>query len=372
MRELTGPLARTIRRASAAAAVAGLAAAVLAGTAPGASASVSPAAIRAAQAVAARAAGLNPAISDTSDFLAVNGLAIKAGGRTWTVSTDIDTNGAGVPGSLIFQITTSYRGGQEAHDWSFGNVPDSVLAVTSSGSASTSTGKALGAYGNLSLSFKPTSHTTATCSGGGKDVTYLGKVTGSVKFATGLHKLTLSKSGATFTGPSLLSVETNFCSGPSPCEFASWEAASNSTLNLPFSLAAGVVTGTPGHQKYFAELLRTVELNKAQQITRSDGAIMAVKAPAFNAGRKELSVTTSKSGAVTGSMVIGPAKQEASITSACTIGTTKYKETDVSYGGKYASPKGGQITTHTVLTPSVSLGRTGTAGFDIITKLVKQ
>jgi hypothetical protein len=52
--------------------------------------------------------------------------------------------------------------------------------------------------------------------------------------------------------------------------------------------------------------------------------------------------------------------------------STTYKETDVSYEGKYASAKGQQLTAHTILTPNAVIGRTGTGGFDIITKLVKQ
>jgi hypothetical protein len=363
----------TIRAAAAAVSVAGLAAGLLAATAAGASASVSPAAIRAAQAAVARDAGLSPAAGSTSEFLATGTLAVKAGGRTWTVTGDISANDFGEPASVTLQISTPDKGGQEAHDWTFGKVPAGDVSVNAStGAASVNTGsKGLASYGSLKLSFKPTSHTTMTCKAGGKDTTYSGKVTGSVRLVTGLHKLTVSKSGATFSGLSQLSVETDFCS-PSPCDFAAWEAASSSSIKLPFTLAAGVQVGKPGHLIYDAEVDHLVELSKAQEITRGDGAIIAVKAPSFSKSSKKLTITTTKSGAVTGSLVIGPAKASAPEVETCTVGSTTYKETDVSYEGKYTSPKGGALTAHTFLTPSAQIGRTGTGGFDIITKLVKQ
>jgi hypothetical protein len=225
---------------------------------------------------------------------------------------------------------------------------------------------------SMSLAFKPSSHKVATCAGGGSQTTYTGKLTGSVKLVTGLHKLTVTATKVTFGQPSTLSVSTDFCV-PSACEFASWEASSSKTLNPPFTLGAGVQAGVPGgRQTYYAEIEHTIYLSKAKEILRGDGAIIKVAAPVFSKSRKTLSITTSKSGAVTGSAVIGPAKASKPVTSGCTADGTSYTETDVSYAGRYASPAGHALEAHTMLTGTVTIGRTGGAGFDVITSLKKK
>ncbi len=316
-------------------------------------------------------ASLSPTAGPVSYFLSSGLVPITAGGHTWELSVQLSKSTLGVPGEALIQIETPHLGGDEAHDWVFGDFPASDLSVSASGGASASSGSSLSPIASLKLAFKPSSHKIASCAGGGSQTTYSGKLTGSVRLATGLHKLTLAKARVTFGQPSTLAVSTDSCV-PSACSFASWDAASVSMLKLPYSLAVGIQVGLPGHLKDFAEIEHLVELSKSRNILRGDGAIIKTAAPGFSKSRKTLSVTTSKNGAVTGTAVIGPAKASAPETFNCTAGRTTYRETDVTYNGRYASPAGRQLEAHTLLTGVQKIGRKGSGGFDIITSLKKK
>jgi hypothetical protein len=369
-------LVSRLRRAAGLIAVAGLVAMPLsaAATSAGAATTVRPAAALSPAAAAAAFGSLisiRPRASEESYYLSSGLLPIKASGHTWDVLVALSTDSFGDPGEATVQITTAHLGGDEAHDWVFGDLPDGDLKVNAAkGSATASTGTALSPTATLTLAFTPSSHTKFSCGSGGSETTYTGRLTGTVHLATGLDKLTLKKSGATFGAPSTLQVSTGFCQ-PTPCSFASWDASSAKSLTkFPFTLATGVQVGQPGHLKYFAEVAKFTQLSKAKDILRSDGAIIATPAPVFNKSRKALNAATTAKGAVTGSAYIGPAKDEGADTFTCQSGKTSYKETDVSYAGKYTSSK--QLEAHTILTGVVKVGLKGTAGFDVITSLTKK
>ncbi|HEX3491253.1 MAG TPA: hypothetical protein VHU92_18030 [Streptosporangiaceae bacterium] len=345
--------------------------------APAAGAVTAPAAARPAAAPAPGAGGfprlasLSPAAGPVSYYLNSGQVAVKAGGRTWDLAVSVSKSTLGVPGQALAQITTPYQGGDEAHDWTFGDFPAKDMTVSAGGSASASSGSALSPILSLTLAFKPSSHKIASCSGGGRQTTYTGRLTGSVKLVTGLHKLTVTATKVTFGQPSTLAVSTDFCV-PSACSFASWDASSAKSLNPPYTLAAGVQVGRPGHLHYFAEIERVSEVSKSREILRGDGAIIDTAAPAFSKSHKTLSITTSKSGAVTGSATIGPAKAGTPSTSACTDDGTSYTETDVSYSGRFRSPAGHALEARTLLTGTEKVGLVGTGGFDIITSIKKK
>jgi hypothetical protein len=318
--------------------------------------------------------GVRPAAGDDSYYLSGGGATITAGGHTWTVTLFVSKSNFGVPipGEVTLGITTPEKGGQEAHSWAFGNLPDSdFVANASTGAATVNSGSSLNPVTQLKLAFKPSGkHSVTKCasgSGGGSQTTFPGKLTGSVHLATGLKGLTLSKTGLTFSVLSQLQVSTDFCV-PAPCSFASWEATSAKSLTkLPYTLGVGVQAGEPGHQVNYAEISKEVGLSAPKGAIRGDGAIIDVAAPKFNTSKRQLSVTTSRSGAVTGSMLITATNKGTSDTTKCSIGSTAYTETDVSYDGKYT----GALTAHTLLTGTVAIGKTGSAGFDVITKLKK-
>lgn len=316
-------------------------------------------------------ASLSPAAGPVSYYLTSGLAAVKAGGRTWDVTVSLSKSSLGVPGQALAQITTPYKGGEEAHDWTFGDFPAKDLTVSASGSASASSGSALSPIASMSLAFKPSSHKVASCAGGGSQTTYTGRLTGSVKLVTGLHKLTVTATKVTFGQPSTLAVSTDFCV-PSACSFASWSASSATSLNPPFTLATGIQVGRPGHLQYYADIARVTQLSKAKEILRDDGAIIKTSAPGFSKSRKTLSITTSKSGALTGSAVIGPAKAAKPSTFGCTDDGTSYTETDVSYTGRFTSPAGHALEAHTLLTGTEKVGLVGTGGFDIITSIKKK
>jgi hypothetical protein len=365
-----------LRAATGLLAVAGLAALPLT-VAPAAGAATAPAAARPAASPAPGAGGfprlasLSPAAGPVTYYLNSGQAAVKAGGRTWDLTVSATKSSLGVPGDALAQISTPYKGGDEAHDWTFGDFPAKDMRVSSGGSASVSSGSVLSPILSLTLAFKPSSHRVASCSGGGSETTYTGRLTGSVKLVTGLHKLTVTATKVTFGQPSTLAVSTDFCI-PSACSFASWDASSAKTLKPPYTLAAGVQVGRPGHLHYFAEVERVSELSKAREILRADGAIIDTAAPAFSKSRKTLSITTSKSGAVTGSGVIGPAKAGPPNTFSCTADGTSYTETDISYAGRFTSPAGHALEAHTTLTGTEKAGLVGTGGFDIITSIKKK
>jgi hypothetical protein len=315
--------------------------------------------------------GPRTAATDVSYFLSSGLVAIKGGGHTWDLQLLLDKADLGFPepATATVSITTPYKGGQEAHSWAFGNLPSGEISVNGSkGTASASTGTALDPIVTLSVAFKPTSHSVYKCKGGGTETTYNGKLTGSVKLTTGLHGLVLSKTGATFGQPSQFQVSTDFCV-PTPCTFADWEATSaKSTTKLPYTLGVGVDAGLPPHQHFYADVEKLSQLAKPKGTLRGDGSIMNTANPVFSKSSKKYTVTTSKSGAVTGTMVIGPAKASKPETFSCSVAGTSYTETDVSYTGKYS----GAITAHTMLTGNVGLGKTGEGGFDIITSFKKK
>jgi len=318
-----------------------------------------------------RLASLSPAAGPVSYYLNSGQVAVRAGGRTWDLAVSVSKSSLGVPGQALAQITAPYKGGDEAHDWTFGDFPAKDMTVSSGGSASASSGSALSPILSLTLAFKPSSHKIASCSGGGSQTTYTGKLTGSVKLVTGLHKLTVTATRVTFGQPSTLAVSTDFCV-PSACSFASWSASSAKSLNPPFTLATGIQVGRPGHLQYFADVEKVTQLSKAKEILRDDGAIIKTSAAAFSKSRKTLSITTTKSGAVTGSGVIGPAKAGKPETFGCTDDGTSYTETDVSYTGRFTSPAGHVLEAHTLLTGTAKVGLVGTGGFDIITSIKKK
>jgi hypothetical protein len=316
-------------------------------------------------------ASVRPAASPLSYFLTSGQVPVRAGGRTWELSVQVSKTTLGEPGSVLIQIETPHLGGDEVHDWTFGDFPAKDLTVSASGSASASSGSSLSPMASLTLAFKPSSHQVASCAGGGRQTTYSGQLTGSVRLVTGLHKLTLTTRKVTFGRPSTLSVSTDFCV-PSACSFASWSASSAKAFQPPFALAVGIQVGRPGHLLYFAEVEHLVQLSKKDEILRSDGAIIKTANPGFSKSRKTLSITTSKDGAVTGSAVIGPAKPGTPDTFTCMADGVSYRETDASYTGRFASPAGGQLEAHTLLTGVQKIGRKGTGGFDIITSLKKK
>jgi hypothetical protein len=315
--------------------------------------------------------GIRSAATFNSYFLFSGLVPITAGGHTWDLELQIDKSEIGVPepADLTVGITTPHLGGQEAHSWTFPNLPAADFAVNASkGTASASTGSALSPIASVTVAFKPSSHTVAKCTGSepGTQTTYTGKLTGTVHLATGLHGLVLSKANITFGQPSEFEVSTNFCV-PTPCSFADW-AASSSGTKIPETLALGVDAGTPGHQHFYADLETVSSVATPKGTLRGDGAIINTANPAFSKSSKKLTVTTSKNGAVSGSIVIGPAKASKPDTFTCAIDGTSYSETDVSYSGKYT----GQLEAHTLLTGVKKIGKSGDGEFDIITSFKKK
>jgi hypothetical protein len=319
----------------------------------------------------AAATSVKPGVSNVAYFLSTGQVPIKADGHTWRFSGFV--SGSLIePGQaeVLAQITTTHLGGTENHDWSM-TMPGKDFKASSAGKASVSSGSSLAPIATLSLSFKPSSHTKVTCAAGGSQTTYNGKLTGSIHLTTGLKHLTLSKRNATFSKPDTLQVSTDFCV-PTPCLFASWSAGSPG-LSENFTEAAGLELGRPAKLRYAAEFVKTKTLSAPKGTIRSDGALIDTATPRFSSSAKSLSVSTSRSGVVTGTAVLGHARSLTKSTISCREGGTAYTEKTVSYDkARYSSPSGHQIEAHTLLTGLLKLPRSGAAGWVILTSVKKK
>lgn len=361
--------------ASAVAIVAGLADVPLtaASAASAATSARPPTAVRLARADAfPRLASLSPAAAVKSYFLSSGQVPVRAGGRTWELSVEVSSSTLSVPGQVVIQIETPHLGGHEVHDWMFDDFPARDMSVSAGGRATASSGSALSPMASVKLAFTASSHTVESCDSGAQQTTYTGQLTGSVRLATGLHKLTVAATRVTFGMPSTLAIRADSCI-PNNCNsFALWGLSSAARFQPPFRQAVGYQTGQPGHLSHYTEVGHLIWLSKAKEIMRQDWAILKTAPPRFSQSRRTLSISTSRNGAVTGSAVIGPAKAIAPETSTCVIGGTYYQETDVGYNGQFVSPAGHHLEGHTLLTGIEQIGRKGTGGFDIITSLKRK
>ncbi len=116
--------------------------------------------------------------------------------------------GARGPALAEIDITTPRRHGIEDHSWLFQDMPSRDASVNpATHRVSVGSRSDLSPFARLSLAFRPTSHTTATCANSDFAGTkYVGQVTGTVRLVTGLDGVTFSRAHVSFGRSSSLEV----------------------------------------------------------------------------------------------------------------------------------------------------------------------
>lgn len=293
---------------------------------------------------------------------------IRGGGHTWDLSAEVLTGARG-PALAEIDITTPRRHGIEDHSWLFQDMPSRDASVNpATHRVSVGSRSDLSPFARLSLAFRPTSHTTATCANSDFAGTkYVGQVTGTVRLVTGLDGVTFSRAHVSFGRSSSLEVTRRLCR-VTPCTFDGWALASQARPNVT---ALGIQIGRPGHEQFIAGLAKLTVLSRARDIDRTDEADMTTATPAFSLRRRRLVISTSRAGVITGSAVIRRAVLEGAEPGDCTVGRTPYRVNANVYTGRFVSPAGKRIVTHMFLSP-LWMRRSGLGGFDIVTSVRRQ
>ncbi len=313
--------------------------------------------------LAATSAPTKPALTAESFDLVSGPASFSSGGHTWQLEVSAlggqSTTKAGT-NLVTFEISTPYLGGTESHDWDTTTpAPASDLSVTSSGSATLSTGSYLSPVAAFSVKFTPTSHTAEACATG-KGTVYKGVLSGQVKVNTGLHGVGVSKK-LTFNGSQLIVNPT--CVLPSLCSLSIWEAGSTSPGAV---LVSGYQLGVPGKILSYTSVGKFDATTTSKVLERSDLAFIKAPVPAFDSSTKTLTVSSSASGIVTGAGTIAHSTEEGKpFTGGCKLDGQSYSYTVALYEGKFTASK--TFVAHTLLTGTLTGPKSGTGGFEIIT-----
>lgn len=194
----------------------------------------------------------------------------------------------------------------ETHQWNFGLKKSGFTVNTSSGKARIATGKKLGTFGRVGLTFTRTSSSNTTCTLGDAPETILkGKLSGKLYFnshtkwgAVGTHhKRIRVASGNTVT---LLSSGCGLGGGGSAScvKGTSWSAPYDSANDVSVN---GSITKSGSHTVSTVTVSRNVTIAKPLNASRYDTLI--VKEPVPTVHGNSISITTSGH-AITGSAAI--------------------------------------------------------------------
>lgn len=300
-------------------------------------------------------------------FIFTSGIGhLNGGGHKWSLTIGVEALGGGTGFNVIgFQISTPHLGGTEFHTWG-GQLPAGDLSVNPAAVMTLNSRSSLSPVASLNLTFRPASHKTQTrdCVSG-KDVVYIGTLKGSVRLNTGLKSLKLSAAHFSFGSHSTLTVSHNCVS--SPCHLTFWDTISGPPQAAPFASGTSIVI--PGLTPVSASIQRTVTIPGANRLGRTDMWTVPAKAPTFDKSSRSLSVTSTSTGLVTGAATLAHGKPSGSpigTSRICYINGTKYAQTDTQYlDARYEASR--SFKAHTILNGIVTVKRSGTGRFDIVT-----
>ncbi len=294
-----------------------------------------------------------PARAPTISFFA--GVAkFTVGGHTWSLS--ISDLGVGDQ----VGISTTH----ELDSWVFFSAPASNLTVNKkTGNATFNAHNSLAPIAFFDLTFHATSRTKEHCHSGSETI-FRGRTTGSVTLVANHKGLKFKAAHASFGSP-VLAID-NGCSNPSgsggstPCAAGSWNVG-------------GTVSARAQHRLCRNGRAFTVGVSSFVELKSPAGAVLLMnvlgtgKKPVFNNTKRKLQVNANHSSGISGSAVLTATRRPTLTTSRCTLNGKHYKATDANYMGTYASPQGGQISARSILAGQLTVPRSGTASFDIIT-----
>jgi hypothetical protein len=318
-------------------------------------------------------AAASPAVPRTGipGFTFASGSAsLSGGGHKWAFALDVQAFGGTAFNAVGFGISTAHLGGIENHSWG-GHLGATGLSVSSSAVMTVNSGSSLSPVASLKLTFRPTSHKTesADCISG-SELVYTGSLKGSVRLRTGLKGLKLSGAHLSFRGSNTLTVLQN-CD-LAPCALGSWESSTN--LAGKGALASGTSIAFPGRRAVNeVDITTSATLSKAKELFRIDTfEISDAKAPHFDKASKSLSVTSTRSGIVTGSATLAHGKPDSSqvIHKTCKVEGKEYTATGTAYVKAHYEPSR-PFEAHTILSGTVKVKPDGPADFTIVTLKLK-
>ncbi len=293
---------------------------------------------------------------------------LSGGGHSWSLAVGVESLplGSGTALNLMeLGINTPHLGGIENHTWG-GQLGSGDMSVSSAAVMTISSRSSLSPVASLNLTFRPAFRTTSTrgCVTG-KEIVYTGTLKGSVRLRTGLKGLTLSAAHLSFGSRNTLTVINNCVF--SQCHFTFWDSTSSPGETAAF--AAGTSSAVPGHSANAVIIQRAITLPGKNGLTRSDMWSITANAPVFKKSSKSLSVTSSSSGLITGAAVLSHAKPSGSppgTSKICYLNGKKYAQTDTQYlDARYEASR--PFEAHTILNGTVTVKRSGTGRFDIVT-----
>jgi hypothetical protein len=301
---------------------------------------------------AASASAAVPARAPAISFFA--GVAkFTVGGHTWSLS--ISDLGVGDE----VGISTTH----ELDSWVFFSAPASNLTVNKkTGNATFNAHNSLAPIAFFDLTFHATSRTKEHCHSGSETI-FRGRTTGSVTLVANHKGLKFKAAHASFSSP-ILTID-NGCSNPSgsgstSCSAGSWNVGGTVS-------ARGPTPTLPERQTFTVGVSMFVELKSPAGTALLTDVLGTGKKPVFNSTKRKLQVNANHSSGISGSAVLTATRRPTLTTSRCTLNGKHYKANDANYMATYASPNGGQITARSILAGRLTLPRSGSASFDIIT-----
>jgi hypothetical protein len=300
-------------------------------------------------------------------FIFTSGVGhFNGAGHKWSLTLGVEALGGGTGINVIgFQISTPHLGGTEYHNWG-GQLPAGDLSASPAAVMTLNSRSSLSPVASLNVTFRPASHKTQTrdCITG-KEVVYTGTLKGSVRLNTGLKGLKLSAAHFSFGGHSTLTVNHDCVF--SPCHFTFWDTISGPPKAAPFAAGTSIVVS--GRAVVSATIQRTVTIPGKNRLGRFDVWTIPAKAPTFSKSSKSLSVSSSSSGLVTGAATFAHGKPSGppfGTSRICSIDGKKYTQTDTQYlNARYQASR--PFEAHTILNGTVTVKRSGTGRFDIVT-----
>jgi hypothetical protein len=311
----------------------------------------------------AGAAHASPAASTATQYSLDFVGSAKALGHTWIVNFETGD------GSALVQLSTTYKGVSEAHQWTttaaFAPTAAKDLKVTSTGHASFATGKALSPVLAVAVNFTPTKATKTACTKG-SETTYAGKVSGSLTLATGLKSVKVALRFAGTAGASLVvdkSCQPKIGTVKAPCDGGSWFIAGSAVTNNNV-LGQEVLKSKPTWTDMFGQGPFKTASKWVQRSALLE--VNAAPAPKLSTASKTVAVSGLASGAITGAAVITYSNGFANPGTTCYMGSKKYKESSTSYFGSVKVSK--PFKANTLLAGTLT-AKTPTQGFYTAVKL---
>jgi hypothetical protein len=297
----------------------------------------------------AAAANAAPATSTSFAFLS-GGATFRVGGHAWRVSvsnfSDIGTTG--------IEIDT----GHENDQWSFNSSPSLLTVNQRTGNATFNAHNSFAPVAFVTLKFTATKRHKATCTSG-SETDFSGNVSGSLTLIAN-RALTFKSAHAQFTGGSL-SIDHGCVppTAPLPCGPGIW------IIGSPTVNANGTASGVPGQRNFVASVFENVKLKTPKGARIDIGVAASANKPVFNSTKKTLQ--ESAQGVISGSVLFKASGPPSVTTSNCVLGSNHFKARDAVYPATFASPRGGEFQTRTIVAGLLKAPRSGVSFFDIMT-----